>query len=370
MPMYVSRYAFIDLLRILAAQVIVLHHLAFYGPLSDHAYPVAERPIDWLYRYGRFAVQIFFVTGGYCLAGSLARRSTARPRAFARMVLDRYCRIGLPYLAALGLALVANEIARSWMDHSSISPSPTPGQLLAHVFLLHNVLGYQSLTAGIWYVAIDLQLVALVGLVYAAGCGISSLRGGTVARWTLLGLGLLSAFFWNRSPSLDRFGIYFLASYVLGMAAAWTKDGSMSKGTFWGYLAAISLALHVEFRSRLALATITAALLVLAHGQQWLAQAASARPIQRLGLVTYSLFLVHFPICLLVNAWWSRGLPPDPWMALVGMGLAWGLSVAAAFLFHHLVEMRLAKLRLPGMATWKAFFGKPQTVGHGATNSD
>src|SRR5664279_6051505 len=111
-----SRYAFIDLLRILAAQVIVLHHLAFYGPLSDHAYPVAGRPIDWLYQYGRLAVQIFFVTGGYCLAGSLARRSPTRPRAFARMVFDRYFRIGLPYLAALGLALVANEVARSWID--------------------------------------------------------------------------------------------------------------------------------------------------------------------------------------------------------------------------------------------------------------
>ena len=51
-----SRFAFIDLLRIIAAQVIVLHHLAFYGPLSDHAYPLAASPIDWLYQYGRLAV--------------------------------------------------------------------------------------------------------------------------------------------------------------------------------------------------------------------------------------------------------------------------------------------------------------------------
>ena len=145
-----SRLAIIDLLRILAAQVIVLHHLAFYGPLSDYAYPVAARSVDWLYLYGRLAVQIFFVTGGYCLAGSLARRSSARPLTWAGTVIERYFRIGLPYLAALGLALVANEIARTWMSHPSISARPTPGQLLAHVFLLHNVLGYEPLTAGIW----------------------------------------------------------------------------------------------------------------------------------------------------------------------------------------------------------------------------
>lgn len=368
--MHASRYAFIDLLRILAAQVIVLHHLAFYGPLSDHAYTLASRPIDWLYQYGRFAVQIFFVTGGYCLAGSLARRSATRPLAFTRMVLDRYARIGLPYLAALGFALVANEIARAWMDHASISSSPTPGQLLAHVFLLHNVLGYQSLTAGIWYVAIDLQLVALVSLVYAATCRIASLRGLTIARWILLGLGLLSAFVWNRSPGLDRFGIYFLASYVLGMAAAWTRDGSMAKATFWGYLAAVVVALQVDFRWRLALATVTGALLVVAHGQLWLAKVSSLRPLQRLGLITYSLFLVHFPICLLVNAWWSRGESPSPRMALVGMAFAWALSIAAAFLFYHLVETRLAKLRLPGIAAWKSLVGRSQVLGHRTTHND
>ena len=147
---------------------------------------------------------------------------------------ERYLRLGLPYLAALGVALVANEVARLWMTHSSISARPTPGQLLAHVFLVHKVLGYESLTAGIWYVAIDLQLVALAGLVYAVGCRISPRRGRVLARWTLLAMGLLSAFFWNRSPELDRFGIYFLASYVLGMAAAWTSGGKRVQALLLG----------------------------------------------------------------------------------------------------------------------------------------
>jgi peptidoglycan/LPS O-acetylase OafA/YrhL len=367
---HASRFAFIDLLRIVAAQVIVLHHLAFYGPLSDLAYPLAARPIDWLYRYGRLAVQIFFVTGGYCLAGSLARRKTSRPLAFAGMVVERYFRIGLPYLAALGVALMANEVARLWMDDPSISASPTPSQLVAHVFLLHKVLGYESLTAGIWYVAIDLQLVALVSLIYAVACLLSSRRGHTIARWTLLAMGLVSAFFWNRSPDFDRFGIYFLASYVLGMLAAWTRDGSVPKVVFWGYLGAIALSLHTDFRSRLVLAAVTAALLVLAQGQDWLARFSSLRPFKRLGLVTYSLFLVHFPICLVINAWWSYQLPPNPWMALLGMAMAWGLSMIGAFLFCHAVETRLARLRLPGKRSWKPLPDRSEVVRPVAVNND
>ena len=366
----VSRFAFIDLLRILAAQVIVLHHLAFYGPLSDHAYAVAAGPIDWLFQYGRFAVQIFFVTGGYCLAGSLARRKPERLRAFAGVVIERFFRIGLPYLAALCLALIANEVARSLMDHPSISASPTPGQLVAHVFLLHKVLGYESLTAGIWYVAIDLQLVALVSFVYAITSRLFSDRGPVIARWMLLAMGLASAFFWNRSAHLDQFGIYFLASYMLGMVAAWTGDGSLPKSVFWGYLAAMALSLHADFRARLVLAIATAALLVLVQGQDWLARWSSAPLLKRLGLLTYSLFLVHFPICLLINAWWSYRLPPDPWMAILGMTLAWGLSMVGAFLFYHAVETRLARLRLPSVAAWKTALGRAEVVGQVADTSE
>jgi peptidoglycan/LPS O-acetylase OafA/YrhL len=268
------------------------------------------------------------------------------------------------------LALVANEIARSWMNHPSISPSPTAGQLVAHLFLLHKVLGYDSLTAGIWYVAIDVQLVALVSLVYAVTCRLSSKRGYAIARWALLAMGLVSAFFWNRSPDLDRFGIYFLASYVLGMLAAWTRNGSVSKTVFWGYLGAIALSLHSDFRSRLVLAEATAVLLLLAQGQHWLARFSSIRPLERLGHVTYSLFLVHFPICLLINTWWSYQLPPSPRMALLGMALAWGLSLAGAFLFYHVVETRLTRLRLPGTAKARSLTGRSKVAGPIAVNND
>jgi EAL domain-containing protein (putative c-di-GMP-specific phosphodiesterase class I) len=37
-PVALRGLAFIDALKALACQLIVLHHLAFYGPMSDHAY--------------------------------------------------------------------------------------------------------------------------------------------------------------------------------------------------------------------------------------------------------------------------------------------------------------------------------------------
>jgi hypothetical protein len=42
-----SRLAFIDALKAVAVQFIVLHHLASYGLLSDNAYDLAVGPIVW-----------------------------------------------------------------------------------------------------------------------------------------------------------------------------------------------------------------------------------------------------------------------------------------------------------------------------------
>jgi len=51
-----SRLPLIDALKAIASQLIVIHHLAFYGPMSDYALPLAPKLIPWLYDYARIAV--------------------------------------------------------------------------------------------------------------------------------------------------------------------------------------------------------------------------------------------------------------------------------------------------------------------------
>jgi hypothetical protein len=42
-------------------------------------------------------------------------------------------------------------------------------QIIAHIFLLQDILGFDALSAGIWYVAIDFQLfVLLLGILWMA----------------------------------------------------------------------------------------------------------------------------------------------------------------------------------------------------------
>ena len=64
-------------------------------------------------------------------------------------------------------------------------------------------------------------------------------------------------------------------------------------------------------------------------------------PLQGLGQMSYSVFLVHFPVCLLVNALVSQLWPQEPVLNALGMLLAFGLSIGAGRTLYWRVERHL-----------------------------
>ncbi len=83
----------IDALKGLACLLIVLHHLAFYGPMSDVVHRHIPWLTNWLYDYGRMAVQVFLVVGGFLAAASLAPQGVARFKQSGRLIFQRYRRL-------------------------------------------------------------------------------------------------------------------------------------------------------------------------------------------------------------------------------------------------------------------------------------
>ena len=88
----VGRLPLIDAVKGVAALLIVLHHLAFYGPLSDVAYPLAPALLGWLSEYARMAVQAFLVIAGFGAARRLARLEQLGLRAIGRELWTRGAR--------------------------------------------------------------------------------------------------------------------------------------------------------------------------------------------------------------------------------------------------------------------------------------
>jgi peptidoglycan/LPS O-acetylase OafA/YrhL len=348
---------FVDVLKAVASQLIVLHHLAAYGPMSDVVYPYAEGVFDWLYRDARMAVQVFFVVSGFLAAKSLAPRGVANFFSPVALLWRRYCRLALPYLVAIVVSIGIAVVARAWMQHESVPNAPTLPQFLAHVFLLHDILGYEALSAGVWYVAIDFQLFALiVALFWLARCTASG--DGDAHRWLAPFLLALVAFasllYFNRDPDWDQWALYFFGAYGLGALVYWASDRKRSP--MWlGAIAAFALAsIVVDFRARIVVALFIAVAIGAARRTGAFDNWPTVRPFSFLGQISYSVFLVHYPVCLLINAVTFRFFPGDPFANWTGLFIAWGASIVAGLLLYRLVETRTDVLISAGLRPMRA----------------
>jgi peptidoglycan/LPS O-acetylase OafA/YrhL len=134
-----------------------------------------------------------------------------------------------------------------------------------------------------------------------------------------------------------------MGAFGLGLITAWVHAGSLRRRFFWSYAALVALAIAVDFRSRLLVALTTALLLMVAARFDWLGNWPRSPLVRWVAGISYSLFLVHFPVSLVVNALWFRHVPGTPGLSLLGMCTAYALSMLVAVLFHHQVERRLVR---------------------------
>jgi len=340
----------VDAIKAVAAQLIVLHHLAWYGPMSDISaglFPLLGHWQEWLAEYGRYAVAAFLAVGGFLAAQSFPPGGLPAGKSPLRLIGQRYVRLVGPYAIALLIVMVCAALARYWMTHDSIGAAPTLGQFVAHLFLLHDLLDYEALSAGVWYVAIDFQLYALfVVLLWLAGqsrCRPASADFLGPLLVTLVALA--SLFHFNRDADWDSSALYFFGVYALGVGSGWAARGSQPL-RYLLLLAVVGVgALLVEFRERILIALIVA----LTLGVAQLRPTHTGRNLLALfGQSSYALFLIHFPVCLVVNAAFQRFLPHTPGWNTLGVLLAWLASNLAALLFYRLVEARIGAR----LATW------------------
>lgn len=332
-----QRLPFIDAIKAVASQLIVLHHLAFYGPMSDYAQEISPELISWLSQHARIAVQAFLVMGGFLAAQALAKEGRLVDKPIGQLLWRRYVKLAPPYLCALLLAVVAAAVSRNLITHNSIPDTPSVAQIVAHAFLLQSVLGFDGLSAGVWYIAIDFQLYAVLLLILFT-VRKASPNHLTVSYGAVVALVAASLFAFNRDASLDNWAIYFFGAYGLGAMAYWdTQRGRI--GPWLAVAVAISVvALFIDYRIRILVALLVACTLGAARFTGIIERWPPSRAVGWLSQISYSVFLAHFPVCLTVNALFERFAPHTPGVQLAGMVLAWLASIGSGALLHHLVE--------------------------------
>jgi peptidoglycan/LPS O-acetylase OafA/YrhL len=66
--------------------------------------------------------------------------------------------------------------------------------------------------------------------------------------------------------------------------------------------------------------------------------------VNGLAKISFSVFLVHFPVCLVVNAAFERFVVEQSYMQAVGMLVAWVASLTAGAIFFRWVETPLGRV--------------------------
>ena len=338
----------IDILKALASQIIVLHHLVLYTPMTPWLEQEMPALIGLIGNQARYVVQIFLVIGGFLAAQSLFRSLNTDPsRLFASAIVvtlwKRFLRLAKPFwvaiVAVLALTWFASQIA---FQADTVSP-PSLLQLVSHCVLLHDIVGVDALSAGVWYVAIDFQLFALfIGLAWVA----HHLAARLHMRAELLMLALaalmtsVSLLWWNTKPQMDEWAWYFAGSYGLGVLALWAKQRQQRLPMTVFICGVLSLALILQMRERLILTGFTAMLLMYSDTLRTWAMKLHSPLIGWLSDISYSIFLIHYALAMLCSAVViALNLHSFSAHALAFV-LTWGLSIGAGSVLYKLVESR------------------------------
>ncbi len=359
-----QRLAGLDGLRGLAAVYVVINHVflrTFPGYPADHAPFWA----GW-FIYGRFAVVVFIVLSGFSLALSPARHGW-RLDAISRYAQRRARRILPAYWAALAFSL-----AVAWL----IVPQPGNGvpdakSVIVNGLLVQNIVGAHSPNAAFWSMAVEAQLYLLFPLLLL----IVRRRGAIVmlAAVTLIvaAVGIvgphvarLDTFVIDSAPDLAAlFAVGILTAGIVGASSArrawpwhWLALAAVTPvlATIWwqGSVWTLDNLFWVDLAIGPAIACLLAG---LATGRPApLLKLLDARPMRNLGGASYSLYLTHAPILivvykLIVAGHVHQGVPA--FLVMVALVLPMTIAFARVFAsvfetpFMHRSQSRVARLR-------------------------
>ena len=159
-----ERLAFLDALRGLGALGVACYHIHRYRPLREPVDSLLPGFVQNVLLYGWVGVPVFFVTAGFVAAYTLPS-APVTPASFGNYVLRRLVRLGIPYWTTILLVVALDFVARRCFNAPSLTEPVTWPKLAANLAFLQDVLGYGNISAGTWFVCIDLQFCLLFMLV-------------------------------------------------------------------------------------------------------------------------------------------------------------------------------------------------------------
>ncbi len=293
-----ARLSFADGLRGLAALWVVLFHLAEGHHIETIKNTMPKLAYNIAFGWGHLGVAIFFVLSGFVMALT-AHKVKFNAANACKFIARRLTRLAPPYYFAIIFALIFIFI-KSKALHITYS-LPIASDLFKHAFFVQDMLNTSQINVVFWTLCIEVQFyIAFALLVWFADwlqltCKIANARSIVIICCCVIALfwplELVTQLFWQGGF------IGFWYSFLAGVIICW---GWLNKGFLRNVAAAycvilliIGLIYHADFTIAVA---ITASLLLLAGMLDKMHIWLNWGVLQWLGLVSYSLYLLHNPV--------------------------------------------------------------------------
>lgn len=341
-PATVARLPQLDGLRGLAAcGVAFLYHPQ--SLFTAQALANAPRPLPWFQTWGWTLVDLFFLISGYIFA-----HVYLQGRAFSRDRISSFAVARVARLYPLHLVTLAVCAVLFFSD-----PANTAFAFLAHLFMLQAFVQpvAHTFNGPSWSISVEVVCYVLFAL---GACG-----GKRTLRWvTVLAIvGTILHFGLQGRPGGPWVGDSLprgLLGFFLGQMIWRLRDRlADAPSTMLVCLLVFGLALDMGEMSPLLPLCLYAwpALMLLAMRSRWMGSA----PMRWLGDRSYAIYLVHYPLLVLVERWWS---PFDG-----GMGTVWAVTGCFAVAALVLADLSYRLIELPARKAIRGAWARREQAG-------
>jgi peptidoglycan/LPS O-acetylase OafA/YrhL len=339
-----QRFVYLDALRGIAAIIVVLYHLPRANLLEPVLMSHIPGPVMTVINLGDVGVQIFFVLSGFVIAYSL-RSFDGTFRSFGNFLARRQLRLAPPYWVAL-LVVVVLSVLHHIIPGFRATESITFPNLLLNMLYVHRIFHQPEVLSVSWTLCLEVQFY----LIFTSLLMIPRTRLDLPQLLTIL-LAVCSIYFW---PA------HFIASwfyqqwqlFAFGVLGYWVTSG---RSKLWVFALFSLLVCWLALRAgnwKTVVACGTAISIIGVARLDRLGSALRWRWLQFMGMISYSLYLIHFPVEVTVFKLGYKLTHENATAAFAYCAVSVSISLAAAWLLFEFVErpsMKAASLWKRGL---------------------
>ncbi len=335
-----NRLALADGLRGVAAMWVVLFHAAEGGHLKLLQASLPSWFVGWVFGHGELGVPIFFVLSGFVMALTVHHAPIDAAHGL-KFIARRLIRLTPPmyfsFAVVIGLGAVKAITAHTAID------LPRWQTLLAHATYTHGLADSPILNPIYWTLGVEVQFYLAFALLVVWADRIGRADGFRQQRLAVfVAAGVLSlAWPFNLSSSALWVGGFlpFWYAFIAGVFAYWANRGVRHARTLmWSFFGALGIAFALHHNYSIGAVLVTAALLAQSAHWPTLNYWFSWRPLQFLGTISYSLYLLHNPLTGATFNLSYRVLPHTLWGELASFVLVLMVCLLVSYLAYRLVE--------------------------------